>query len=129
MKTRFIAAAALVLVSLWGVSAPLVFAATATQTATSRTHTCCWDGHIAFGLPISAASSSAAAPCGGQHPCGAKQAPAKAALLALNQENRPGLESGPLSTSDGVSHDRTSTAMTSAGLSPSLFLRSTVLRI
>jgi hypothetical protein len=128
MKTRFIAAA-LVLVSLWGVSAPLVLAATARQTATSRTHTCCWGGHIAFGLPISAVSSSTAAPCGGQHPCCAKQAPAKAALAALNQENRPGLESAPVQTIDGAPNARIGIAVTPAGLSHSSLLRSTVLRI
>ena len=129
MKTRFIVATALVLFSLWGVSAPLVLAATASQTATSRTHTCCWGGHIAFGLPISEAWSSAAAPCGSQHPCCAKQAPAKAALPALNQENRPGLESPPVQTSDGTLNARIGIAVMLAGLSHSPLLRSTVLRI
>lgn len=126
MRTRFIAAT-LVLISLWGLSGPLVLAAAARQTAASRTHACCPGGHSAFGLPIYA--SPAAMPCGGQRPCCAKQSPAKPALLALNQENRPGLESAPIQTSDGARNDRSSAAVTSAGLSPSLFLRSTVLRI
>jgi len=131
MKTRFIAAA-LVLISLWGLGEPLALAAsaaTARQTATSRTHACCPGEHSSFGLPIFLSSSLAAMPCGGQHPCCAKQVPAKPALLAVSQDHRPGLESAPVSANDGARNDRTSSTMTSAALSPSLFLRSTVLRI
>jgi hypothetical protein len=128
MRTGFIAAA-LVLISLWGLSAPLVLAATARQTGASRTHACCPSGNFAFAPPIFVSPAPATMPCGGQSPCCAKQAPAKPALLALNQENRPGLESAPIRTSDGARNDRASIAMTSAGLSPSLFLHSAVLRI
>jgi len=127
MRTRFIAAA-LLLISLWGLTAPLVLAAGARQTAASRTHACCPSGHFALGLPFFL-SQTPAMPCGGQHPCCAKQAPAKPALLALNQENQPGPESTPVSTIDGAPNDRTVIAQSAASISPSLFLRSTVLRI
>lgn len=128
MKTRFIAAA-LVLISLWSLGAPLVLAASAKRTTASGKHACCPGVHSAFALHIFLSSSPATMPCGGQHPCCAKQAPAKPALLALNQENRPGRENVPIWISDGARNDRTSTAMTSASLLPSLFLRSTVRRI
>ena len=128
MKTRFIAAA-LMLISLWGLSAPLVLAATTKQTAASRMHACCPGGHTAFSLPMFVSPGPATMPCGDQHPCCAKQAPAKPALLALNQENRAALEYARLSASDGAPNNRTGAAITSASLSPCLFLRSTVLRI
>lgn len=128
MRTRFIAAA-LMLISLWGLSAPVVLAATTGQTAASRTHACCPGGHTAFSLSMFVTPGPPTMPCGEQHPCCAKQAPAKPALTAMNQENRPALESTRLSASDGAPNDRTDAAVTSAGLSPALFLHSTVLRI
>lgn len=131
MKTRFIAAA-LVLVSLWGVCAPLALSAetqAARQASRFRKHSCCPSGYSAIALPIFVSPAPAKMPCGGQSPCCAKQAPAKPALLALNHDERPALEIKPLWTSDGPPNNRIGTALISAVLSSSLFLRSTVLRI
>lgn len=129
MKTTFIAAV-MVLISLWSVSAPLALAASlnaARQTAALRTHACCPNGHSALALPVFVSPPPSSMPCGGQSPCCARQAPAKPALLALNHEYRPGLTSAPAWTNDQP-NSRTSAAVTSGGLSPCLFLHSTVLR-
>src|SRR5579862_3892228 len=108
MKTRFIAAV-LVLASLWSVSAPLALSASthaAGQAAGLKKHSCCPHGQSAFALPLFVSPAPATMPCGGQSPCCAKQAPAKPALLALNQNERPALEIAPLWTDDGPSTDR-----------------------
>ena len=132
MKTRLIAAA-MVLISLWSVSAPLALAAsihTARQTTALKTHVCCPREDFAFALPIFVSPPPSSMPCGGQSPCCANQAPAKPALLALNQQYRPGLESTPFWTDETSSNDRTGAVVTPCNvLSSSLFLRSTVLRI
>lgn len=131
MKTRFIAVA-LVLVSLWGVGAHLVLYAStqsARQTSGLKTHSCCPRQHFAFALPIFVSPAPANMPCGGQSPCCAKQAPAKPALLAVNQHERPALEIAPVGRNDQAPNHRTDTAPNSSSLPPSLFLHSTVLRI
>lgn len=132
MKTRFIAAA-MVLVLLWGVCAPLALAAsirTARQIAAMKTHVCCPLEHSAFALPFFVSPPPSSMPCGGQSPCCAKQPPAKPAFPALNQQYRPRLEGTPVWTNETASNDRTGAALTSGdGLSPSFFHHSTVLRI
>jgi len=131
MKTRFIAVAMLLTV-LWGVSAPLALSAstpTAGQTSGLRTHSCCPHGHSLIALPIFVSPAPATKPCGGQSPCCAKQGPAKPALLALNQDKRPALEISPVWTNDTASNNPTAMVKRPSGLSLSLFLHSTVLRI
>ena len=130
MKTRLIAAA-MVLVSLWGVGAPLALAAsipTPKQRAMLKTHTCCPREHAALAVPFFVSPTPASMPCGGQSPCCAKQSPAKPALLALNPEYRPGLESTPVWTNEMASNSGTAAVTSADGLS-SLFLHSTALRI
>jgi hypothetical protein len=123
----------MVLISLWSVSAPLALAESIPspgQTAALRTHACCPREHSALVVPLFVSSPPSSAPCGGQSPCCAKQAPRKPALLALNQQYRPGLESTPAWTNETKSSDGAGVIMTSAdNLSPSLFLHSAVLRI
>lgn len=131
MKTRFIAAT-MMLVSLWGIGAPLALSASiqvSSQTAGSKTHSCCPHGHAALALPIFVSSAPARMPCGGQSPCCAKQAPAKPALVALNHQYRPGLAGTAFAANGAPSDIRTGTATTSTGLAPPLFPHSTVLRI
>lgn len=131
MRSRFIAAT-MVLISLWSVSAPLALAKSipsSRQTAALRTHACCPREHSALALPIFVSPPPSSMPCGGQSPCCAKQAPAKPALLAFNQQYRLGLESTPAWTNETKSSDGAGAIMTSvANLSPSLYLHSTVLR-
>jgi hypothetical protein len=130
MKTRFIAAA-MVLIALWGVSAPLALSASthiAGQTSRLRTHSCCPHGRSVIALPFFVSPAPATMPCGGQSPCCAKQAPAKPALLALNQDERPALEISPVWTNDTASNHPTAVVKRSCGLSLSLLLHSTVLR-
>lgn len=68
-------------------------------------------------------------PCGGQSPCCAKQAPAKPAIPALNQNEQTAMESVPGWKHDTAINDHTGISPISADFSPSLFLHSTVLRI
>ena len=100
------------------------------RTAALKTHACCPNGNSVLALPIFVSPAPTSIPCGGHSPCCAKQAPAKPALPAFSQLYRPGLEGTPVWTNETSSHDRTGAAVTSSdGLSPSLFLHTTVLRI
>lgn len=123
MRIRF-TAAALVLVSLWSVGAPLTLSAStqiARQASALKKHSCCPHGQSAFALPLFVSPTPATMPCGGQSPCCAKQAPAKPALLALNQNERPASEIAPLWMNGGPSSGRASTGRLPPALRPPSF--------